>query len=475
MPNLYTPGTDSVLKMDKIKNPFSIRLSDNETDHLENLCSSEDVESILILPSFKLKESMVEFEKEKYRFVRYDDTVITARNFHPRYCKYLLGCGFAAFLIDIDYDRNLEGQLNKVFQNLLLYINQHIETLPHKIYRKIFPGSPSFQYKNRYSIPRQTWMDIVSGGIGKYLESIHDPHGLIEHVDIFSGRHKIDQENLFSLRKVLNPMWISGLSNKTNVHDNNILGLTGSHYLDLLFVDTVNDEALPSDIKLKNKLVLNIHSCGTRFWDILNPTAMRQLLDSSEVADPDLYPHLISLMENQATLDRISIALKFFEIFKETLGSNSLTPIAEQPHYSIKRIHHSKYKYYCDAQFITEHKPTIIPSGHPSGESYLIRAGKKSAELDHAVSHNFKMIISKDLKIRTNSRDVSIFRVCSRDARLFDKVLWRGPRLMSNCKTKQVVSDACRNYIADLERRGAIQYLAKLSPVMRLNVRRPGE
>ncbi len=469
------PGMYPVLKMNKIKNPFNIRLSSNETNHLEDLCSSEDVESILILPSFKLKESVVEFEKKKYRFVRYDDTVITARNFHPRYCRYLLGCGFAAFLIDIDYDHNLDGELNKVYQNILLYINQHIETLPRKVYRKIFPGSPSFQYKNRYSIPSQTWMNIVSGGIGRYLESIHDPYGLLEHVDIFSGNHKIDQGNLFSLRKILNPAWIKGLSKKTNVHDNNILDLTGSHYLDLLFVDTVNDETLPSNTEFRKKLVLNIHSCGARFWDILNPSAMRQLLNSSEAPDPELYLHLISLMENQASLNRISIALKFFEIFKETLGPSKLTPVAEQPHYSINKTPHSKYKYYCDAQFVTDHKTTIIPSGHPSGESYLIRAGNNSAELDHAVSHNFKMMINKDLKIRTNSRDVSIFQVSSRDARLFNKVLWRGPRLMSNRKTKQVVSDACRHHIADLERRGAIQYLAKLSPVMRLNVCRPGE
>lgn len=360
---------------EKVSNRYRVPLLLEETVRLTRLAADPVVRQVTVLPSFKLKPETLKLGGRNVQVTRCDDTVVVASGLHPRLCSYEVGCGTVSVALDLK-----RGDVRR---------DALVDACRTFLRPAVVTGPGTRRYDHSYSIRPDEWAETVVGGVEQFLRSRGDPHAW---ADSPVWRRPADEtgDPAGALDHVAAD-WLAG--HRHHTHDGSPLRFTGSHYLDLLSVVGADaGQGAVADAPEPGTLVLAVHAHGTGFGPVLAEPLLHRLLDDPDPVDAESAAMLldaVALMNNQASLHRVALALRFVDALAAVLGPVRSRPLTEQPHYTVIR-RDDQFVYYCDAQQVLGGRPALLPSGDPSTDSHLVLPGAETDGVDVGLSHNLR-------------------------------------------------------------------------------------
>jgi len=440
-------------------------------EYLECFASCSDIESVIVLPTFKTKNVPDPVARNGQVFTRADDIIVTAGVLNPRLTGFGVGCGQASFLIDAECPSDFRERIEATLEDFVLSAAHTRRTFGIRLKQKFLGRLPLNHFDNQYSIKPGRWLKIVTSGVRCFLESVGDPFAFWDHLDAFGGSGNHFHGNIEKLRDLLDDTWLMGKSHP--VHDELAVGIQGSHFLDLLVIDSI----LCPDIKRfgpysLGKMVLHIHAPGARYSQVLRGEVLRQWCAGKPPSGYTSLYEVACLMKNQSAINRTAIALSFLECFKKHFGELSVTPISEQAHYDVERIDSATYKYFCNVLRPSFSTLMVLPSGHPFGHSFLVKKGGKSCHPEAGLPHSLKKVINSDPKVRELDIPVYIYQHCFPERLFLGKCFSQGKPFVASLERKAFVSPEAKQIVDSFQSMGISQTCAVLRPLLRFSGRK---
>lgn len=442
----------------KIENPFNVRLTHEQQMGLGQFDDDHHVRRIILLPSFKLKNTNL----SGIRVTRCDDVVLRTKKAHPAYCEYQIGCGFLVVELDVIWHEKMVEPLKMALQLAMAELPQLSFPKPRRLAQKLLGFDIPERTKLPESIQPTKWLATIFSGVGGYLRETGDPCNFFPHMAGFTHGSVDLTSRHDEVGGLLSARWRKGRALWPN--DNTLLTLTGSHYIDIHFIrDSMGKEFQES----LGRLVLHVHACGSNFSALLNPAALA-LAQHGGLNERD-FMTLTELMHNFAAINRVAVAVRFIRHLRSLIGPFSAAPIIDQSHHDITNAPGGEFLYFNDSQRMSTNRIAILPAGHPLVDSLLVTPGVGAERVMHGLSHNLKIPVKTGGTVPSGRGYVSLVEAYQKTN---GGGLFSLKPAIDVLEKKHQHAPGMAAMIKRMRREEIIQPLAVLQPLLRYHFRR---